>query len=146
MSGMVILRTQRLEKSWLGKLELNRWTATEIRWQRKLVSRGSAVLSVALLPISCTNPCPSSAIVPRVSTATGKKQVTGRQTSVLGSLSLWRGCSSTTSLDRALWDIGCRQCVDNGHVPGGAVSWLSWNQGHTVRPPMAPWLLEFLLW
>jgi len=40
------------------------------RWYRNVVSRGSAVLRDALLPISGINLCASSAKTPRVSTAT----------------------------------------------------------------------------
>jgi len=36
---------------------LKRWIAAEIRWYRNVVSRGSAVLRDALLPISEINSC-----------------------------------------------------------------------------------------
>jgi len=42
---------------------LKRWIAAEIRWYRNVVSRGSAVLRDALLPISEINSCASSAII-----------------------------------------------------------------------------------
>ena len=51
---------------------LKRWIATEIRWYRNVVSRGSAVQSVALLPISTMRLWALSDKGPRVSTATGK--------------------------------------------------------------------------
>jgi len=47
------------------------WIYAEIRWYRNVISRGSAVLREALLPISEINSCASSAKMPRVSTATG---------------------------------------------------------------------------
>jgi len=50
---------------------LKRWIAAEIRWYRNVISRGLAVLSEALLPISEINSCALSAKTPRVSTATG---------------------------------------------------------------------------
>jgi len=42
-----------------------------MRWYKNVASRGSAVHSVALLPISARKSCASSARGPSVSTATG---------------------------------------------------------------------------
>jgi len=47
---------------------LKHWIAAEIRWYRNVVSRGSAVLRDALLPISEINSCALSVKTPRVST------------------------------------------------------------------------------
>ena len=46
-----------------------------MRWYRNVVSRGSAVQSAALLPISARKLWASSDKGPRVSTATGKKNM-----------------------------------------------------------------------
>ena len=46
-----------------------------MRWYKNVVSRGSAVQSVALLPISARKLWASSDKGPRVSTATGKKNI-----------------------------------------------------------------------
>jgi len=54
---------------------LKRWTATDKRWNRKVVSRGSLVTSVERLPIWATNSWALTLKGPSVSKATGKKVV-----------------------------------------------------------------------
>ena len=76
---------------------LKRWNATEIRWYRNIVSCGSAVQSMALLPISAMRLWASSDKGPRVSTATGKN-VSGGARTVPGRLSRRRGRCSTSCL------------------------------------------------
>ena len=50
---------------------LKRWIATEICWYKNVVSRGSAVQSIALLPISAMRLWAASDKGPRISTTTG---------------------------------------------------------------------------
>ena len=57
-----------------------------MRWYRNVVSRRLAVQSVALLPISAMKLWASSDKGPRVSTATGKKHVAGREGAIFGHL------------------------------------------------------------
>jgi len=52
---------------------LNRWTATDKRWKKKTVSRGSVVTSVKRLPICVRNSWALELTRPRVSMATGKR-------------------------------------------------------------------------
>jgi len=52
---------------------LNRWTATDKRWNKKVVSRGSVVASVKRLHICARNSWALTLMGPSVSRATGKK-------------------------------------------------------------------------
>jgi len=52
---------------------LNRWMATDTRWNKKVVSRGSVVASVKRLPICARNSLALTLMGPSVSMATGKK-------------------------------------------------------------------------
>jgi len=52
---------------------LNRLTATDKRWNKKVVSRGSVVASVKRLPICVRNSWALTLMEPSVSRATGKK-------------------------------------------------------------------------
>ena len=51
---------------------LNRWMATDKRWNKKAVSRGSVVASVKRLPICARNSWALTLVGPSVSRATGK--------------------------------------------------------------------------
>ena len=51
---------------------LNRWTATDKRWNKKVVSRGSVVASVKRLPMCARNSWALTLMGPSVSMATGK--------------------------------------------------------------------------
>ena len=111
---------------------LKRWIATEIRWYRNVVSRGSAVQSVALLPISAMRLWASSDKGPRVSTAIGKNHVSDGESTVLGRLSRRRGRRSTSCLQRILRHVGCCQCVSNCHIPCGTAPRLPWYQRQAI--------------
>ena len=95
MSGAVTIGTRILRNVLARNRALKRWIATEILWYRNIVSRRSAVQSVALLPISATRLWASSDKGARVSTTTGKKHVSSRERTVLGRLSRRRGRWST---------------------------------------------------
>jgi len=52
---------------------LNRWMATDKRWNKKVVSRGSVVASIKRLPVCVRNSWALTLMGPSVSRATGKK-------------------------------------------------------------------------
>jgi len=52
---------------------LKRWTVTDKRWKKNVVSRGSVVTSVKRLPICAKNSWVLTLMGPTVSSATGKK-------------------------------------------------------------------------
>jgi len=93
------------------------WISREIRWYRNVVSRGSAVQNVALLPVSAMRLWASSDKGQRVSTATGKKREWRR------SYCTWSTFSPTRPLQR---HVGCCQCVSKCHIPCGTASRLPW--------------------
>ena len=62
-------------------MAFQRCWATEIRWNRNAVSRGSPDIREALFPSSMRNSSPSSLMGPRVSMATGQKSWVGRRSS-----------------------------------------------------------------
>ena len=59
---------------------LPRWTATEMRWRRKLVERTSLLTAVILRPISETSSRALSPHTPDVSTANGTKRTVRTRT------------------------------------------------------------------
>jgi len=108
---------------------LNRWTATDRRWKRKAVSRGSVVTSVKRLPICARNSWALALTGPRVSRATGKKSWV-QQSELYLFVFLAAAVSAALAPVMALcWSLGGKpypRCqlssVNHCNVPCGATS------------------------
>jgi len=153
---MVTMRTRKLWTCWQGTLLWNAELPRKIRWYRNVVSRGSAVQRVALLPISAMRLWASSDKGPRLQESLPlpeKKHVSGEERTVACNWSTFDAAAAALPACSVFCDTYrmlpvCEQlshpmwhCVPTAMIPTSShrVSFgrLYWNPG-------APWLLVFL--
>ena len=99
-------------------MTFQRCWATEIRWNRNAVSRGSPDIREALFPSSERNSSPSSLMSPRVSMATGQKSWEGRRSSyfLIFSNAAASAAAPATNDVLAKWEFANMSEIVTSHV------------------------------
>jgi len=109
---------------------LKRWIATEILWYRNVVSRGSAVQSVALCWFLLWG-CEPRLTRDQESLPSPEKNMWVAESV----LDYWRSFSQTRPLKHFLpvaHFATCCQCVSNCHIPRGTAPRLPWYQCQAI--------------